>query len=202
MGLELLSSRSLALIFGSSLQSFAVVLIAFILGIGLGSSWIASPRRRSRSSERVIILLLCIAAVWVTLLVFNIERWVDFYRIVRTGLARTPVGYVYHELITVGISVVILGVPAALIGSVLPLMIRAVSHEDAPLGEKVGVLLTWNTLGAVCGTLFTGFFLMPRWDCAMPSECWRWCWQSVALLFALRRGWKTGYGWRNAQPAY
>src|SRR5258708_39653748 len=93
MGLELLSSRSLALIFGSSLQSFAVVLISFILGIGLGSAWIAAPRRRSRSSEKMIVMLLCVAAVWVTLLVFNIERRVDFYRIARTGLARTATGY-------------------------------------------------------------------------------------------------------------
>ena len=51
MGLEVLASRSLALIFGSSLQSFAVVLIAFILGIGLGSAWIASPADRGRRAN-------------------------------------------------------------------------------------------------------------------------------------------------------
>ena len=55
MGLEVLASRSSALIFGPSLQSFAVVLIAFILGIGLGSAWIASPRRRKRGSERMVV---------------------------------------------------------------------------------------------------------------------------------------------------
>ena len=104
MGLEVLASRSLAMIFGSSLQSFAVVLMAFILGIGLGSAWIASPRRRERSSEKMIVLLLCVAATWVILLVFNIERWVDFYRIARTGLGRTSIGYLYHELLSAGIS--------------------------------------------------------------------------------------------------
>ena len=51
MGLEVLASRSLALIFGSSLQSFAVVLIAFILGIGLGSAWMASPKRAGRTGR-------------------------------------------------------------------------------------------------------------------------------------------------------
>lgn len=161
MGLELLASRSLALIFGSSLQSFAVVLIAFILGIGLGSAWIASPSRRLRSNESLIVALLCLAAGWVAILVLNIESWVDFYRIARTGLARTEAGYVYHQLLTVGIALVILGVPAACIGAVLPLMIRAVSGEGKLLGERVGALLTWNTLGCVGGTLFTGFFLMP-----------------------------------------
>src|SRR5262249_39746037 len=38
MGLEVLASRSLSLIFGASVQAFAVVLMAFILGIGLGSA--------------------------------------------------------------------------------------------------------------------------------------------------------------------
>jgi len=161
MGMEVLASRSLAMIFGSSLQSFAIVLMAFILGIGLGSAWIASPRRRERSSEKMIVLLLCVAAAWVILLVFNIERWVDFYRIARTGLGRTSVGYVYDELLSAGISLLIFGLPAACIGAVLPLMIRAVSHAGAPLGLKVGVLLTWNTLGAVVGILLCGFVLMP-----------------------------------------
>ena len=161
MGLELLASRSLALIFGSSLQSFAVVLVAFILGIGLGSAWIASPGRRIRSNEGVIVVLLCLAAGWVAFLVLNIESWVDFYRIARTGLARTPAGYAYHQLLTVGIAMVVLGVPAACIGAVLPLMIRSVSGEGKLLGERVGALLTWNTLGCVAGTLFTGFYLMP-----------------------------------------
>jgi spermidine synthase len=40
-------------------------------------------------------------------------------------------------------------------------MIRAVSREGVPLGKHVGALLTWNTLGAVLGVLFTGFVLMP-----------------------------------------
>ncbi len=192
MGLESLSSRSLALIFGPSLQSFAVVLIAFILGIGLGSAWIASARRRGRSSERTIILLLCLATAWVVILVLNIERWVDFYRIVRTGLARTPVGYLYHEFITVGISVIILGFPAAWIGSVLPLMIRAVSREDKPLGEKVGILLTWNTLGAVIGVLLTGFIVMPWLGLRNAFGALALVLAMAALLVALRQGWKPG----------
>jgi spermidine synthase len=192
MGLEVLSARSLALIFGSSLQTFAVVLMAFILGIGLGSAWIASSRRRGSSSERRVVMLLCLAAGWVVLLVFNIERWVDFYRIAHTGLGRTPVGYVYHQLLATGMSLVILGVPAALIGAVLPLMIRAVSNEGAPLGARVGALLTWNTLGAVVGTLFTGFVLMPRVGLRSAFGVLALALALAALIVAWRRGWRPG----------
>ena len=192
MGFEVLASRSLALIFGPSLQSFAVVLISFILGIGLGSAWIASPRHRGRSGERTIILLLCLAAAWVTLLVFNIEQWVDFFRLARTGLARTPMGYAYNELLAVFISLVILGLPAAWIGAVLPLMMRAVSHEDKPLGAKVGVLLTWNTLGAVAGVLITGFVVMPGVGLRDAFGVLALALAAGALILASRRFWLTG----------
>ena len=192
MGLEVLASRSLAMIFGSSLQSFAVVLMAFILGIGLGSAWIASPRRREISHDKLIALLLCVAAGWITLLVFNIERWVDFYRIVQTGIARTSVGYVLHELMMAGISLIILGLPAACIGGVLPLMIRAETTGGARLGNKVGTLLTWNTLGAVAGTLVAGFGLMPLIGLRNAFGALALVSTFVALFVVWHSGWRAG----------
>lgn len=162
MGLEILASRSMALLFGSSLQSFAIVLIAFILGIGLGSALIASPRLRTWNSTVLITVLLLGAALWIGLLVFNIESWVDIYRLLRSGIAHTKTGYLFHQFLAAGIAMVVLGVPAAFIGAVLPLLIRAASASGAPLGRQVGQLLTWNTIGAVTGVLLTGFFIMPK----------------------------------------
>src|SRR5262249_38955129 len=145
MGLEVLASRSMALIFGSSLQAFAIVLMAFILGIGAGSAVVASPRFRRWQSERLLIFLLLGAAVWIGLLVFKIESWVEFYRVAKTGLARTTVGYVYYQLLAGLLALVVLSVPAALIGSVLPLLMRSVALHVTALGQQVGRLLTWNT---------------------------------------------------------
>jgi predicted membrane-bound spermidine synthase len=162
MGLEVLASRSLALIFGSSLQSFAIVLMAFILGIGLGSAVIASPRLRHWNSEKTVVWLLLGAASWIGLLVFNIEAWVDFYRYARSGLAPSTVGYLYYQGLTALLAVIVLGLPAAMIGAVLPLLIRSLASSATSLGTEVGRLLTRNTLGAVVGVLATGFVLMPQ----------------------------------------
>jgi len=161
MGLEVLASRSLVLIFGASLQAFAVVLMAFILGIGVGSAAVASPRLKRWRGEGPIIALLLAAAAIVGLFVLGIEECVEIYRRVKVGLAPTTMGYRYYQAITGGFSLVILGVPAALIGAVLPLSLRRVSDDAKNFGDRVGRLLTWNTLGAVVGVLFTGFFLMP-----------------------------------------
>jgi spermidine synthase len=160
MGLEVLAARSLALLFGSSLQAFAIVLIAFILGIGLGSACISKRRAQANEHRLVTVFLLC-AAAWLGILVFNIENWVRFYCWAISGVARTPVGYLLHHLLTGFVSIVLLGVPAALLGSVLPLLIRAHCPESAALGKHVGRLLKWNTLGAVAGVVITGFVVMP-----------------------------------------
>lgn len=192
MGLEVLASRSLVLIFGSSLQSFAIVLMAFILGIGLGSAWIASPKFSGKKTEKTALLLLCIAAGWVTLLVFNIEHWTDFYRITRTGINRNDVGYAYQLLLSTSLSLIVLGIPAACIGAVLPLMIRAISTEDGLLGDKVGTLLTWNTLGAVAGTLVTGFVLMPLLGLRNAFGVLAVILGLAGLAIAMRNSWRIG----------
>lgn len=162
MGLEVLASRTLALIFGSSLQAFAIVLMAFILGIGLGRAVVASPRMRRWQEEKTLFALLLSAAAVIGVLVAGIEQWVDIYRHVRTGLARSEMGFVFHQLATGAIAMVVLGLPAALLGAVLPVCIRAEGIGAAGLGQRVGRLLTWNTIGAVGGVLLTGFVLMPR----------------------------------------
>ena len=220
MGLEVLASRSLSLIFGSSLQSFAIMLMAFILGIGLGSVAISSPRWQRWPSAQIVIWLLLAASVWIGLLVWRIESWVEIYRIARSGLARSTTGHLYYQLLTGILAMVILGLPAALIGSVLPLIIRTVAREVSTLGERVGRLLTWNTLGAVGGVLLTGFVLMPKIGlrssfCVLALAlaatallvAWRWQWKPAMLSALTAMGWLgvvlifSGGDWRHVMSS-
>jgi predicted membrane-bound spermidine synthase len=162
LGLEVLASRCLALIFGASLQVFAIVLMAFILGIGVGSTIIASPRTRHWNPERTTILLILGTACLIGTLVLNIEKLVEGYAYLQTGLSRNALGYHFHELMITGISICVLGLPAAALGSVLPLRIRMLSEAPGLFGNRVGQLLTWNTLGAMAGSLMAAFLLMPH----------------------------------------
>ena len=70
------------------------------------------------SNEALIAVLLLVASAWVGLLVFNIDGWVEFFRLARTGIARTSTGYIFNQVLSAAMSIFILGVPAALIGSV------------------------------------------------------------------------------------
>jgi spermidine synthase len=161
MGLEVLASRCLCLIFGASLQVFAIVLIAFILGISVGSAVMASPRGKELRSETTAALLMLGAALLIGLVVFNIENLVSIYVAGQGGLSRTAMGYRYFQILVAAVSIAVLGLPAAALGAVLPLCIRVTSETTELLGNRVGRLLTWNTLGAVGGSLVAGFVLMP-----------------------------------------
>lgn len=161
MGLEVLAARSLVLLFGASLQSFALVLVAFILGIGFGAGMIASPKYQWARRELTTVILLLAAALWIGFFIWSAEGWVNVYRELRTAVARTSNGYQLQLVLNVLISIIVLGIPAALLGAVLPLWIRAAKGGQSGLAEHVGRLLTWNTVGAVVGVLLTGFFLMP-----------------------------------------
>ena len=191
MGLEVLSARSLVLIFGASLQAFAIVLMAFILGIGLGGAVMASPRTRHWPREAATTVLLLGAAAWVGLIVVGIEHWVEAYRWLKTGLARTETGHSFHQVIAAAVALVVLGVPAGMLGAVLPLWLRELPRSGPELGRGVGRLLTWNTLGAVAGTLVTGFILMPKLGL-------RGAWLGLAMGLCAA-AWLLG--WRFRRPA-
>lgn len=161
MGLEVLASRSLALVFGPSLQAFATVLMAFILGIGLCSVLISSPRAAAWQRPGTAPALMLGAAALIVGYVMFVEGWVIAYSQIRTGLAANPTGYLLHQVLVALIAVLVLGVPAGLLGAVLPLCLQTATGSGAGLGREVGRLLTWNTLGAVAGVLVSGFVLMP-----------------------------------------
>lgn len=161
MGLEVLATRALAMIFGGSLQAFACVLMGFILGIGAGGAVMASPRVRRWPREATTFALLVLAAGLIGLYVQGIEKWVQVYSSLQFGLGRNEVGYRYHLIFNTLMAVVLLGLPAGLMGAVLPLWMREGGDGSKGLGSRIGCLLTWNTLGAVVGVLLTGFYLMP-----------------------------------------
>src|SRR5687768_17519723 len=102
------------------------------------------------------------AAAVLALFVFGVKEWAIAYTQVRFAIAANSAGYVLHQVVVAVISILALGIPAALLGAVLPMAIRAGSPTGGSLGDQVGRLLTWNTVGAVIGVTLTGFVLMPN----------------------------------------
>ena len=146
--------RLLRLVFGASTASTAAVLAIFMGGLGLGGLWLG--RRVDRSPRPLLFytrleLGIAISAALTPPLV-GLIRWSYL------TLGGTPqLGLVMGTLLRLGLSTVVLGFPAFLMGGTLPAAVRIVERAGDRGRRGVGLFYGVNTLGAVLGTLWATF---------------------------------------------
>lgn len=165
---EVAWTRALALVLGSSVYAFTVMLTTFLVGLAAGSYLAA--RRVDRVAEPglalgVIQLLIGLAAF--AGLAILAELPYLFLRLFAWSAGR-------HALL-LGLEFLIAGalilVPALLSGAVFPVCVRLTAgarewpEADASgmmvVGRTVGSLYALNTLGAIVGSFVGGFVLLP-----------------------------------------
>jgi spermidine synthase len=161
MGLEVLTARAVGMLVGASQPSLWLVSAVFLFGIGLGATVVASPGLRRLSWGPATVGLVLVAAMWVGGLALAIEQWVQVFWHLNAGLVRSTTGYWLHLAVEAGLVFVVLGVPAALVGSILPLSLRLLGGTDSELGNRVGRLMAWSIAGGLAGVWITGHWLMP-----------------------------------------
>jgi len=71
--------------------------------------------------------------------------------------------FVTAELLRFFCAFYLLIVPAVLLGLSFPLLLNLASHGARRVGGSVGGIYAANTLGAILGSVLTGFILLPRW---------------------------------------
>ena len=183
MALEILGSRLLAPVFGTSLfvwgALIGVVLAAMSTGYAMGG-WLADQR----SPGIVLTSLLLGGGFWTLLLagigqpvVFTVSQWIDDPRWGPCFAAS-----------------VLLAVPAFCLSGVLPALLRLAIADMGHLGRHTGRMIAISTIGSLIGTWGTSFFLL-TWMGSVTlvavlgvvlvvvGLCW-WWWtgQATALL--------------------
>ena len=149
MALEILGSRLLAPVFGSSLfvwgALIGVVLAAMSSGYATGG-WLADRR----SPYMVLTVLLLGSGVWTLLLawvgqsvVFNVSH-----------LTQDPR---WGPCLAAS---VLLGVPAFGLSGVLPALLRLAIADMGHLGRHTGGMIAVSTIGSLIGTWGTSFYLL------------------------------------------
>ncbi len=154
--LEVCWSRQLKLVFGSTTLSISTILVAYMLGLGLGG--LLGGRWASRTANGVAAYGKIEIGIGLYALVvpFLLALYPVLNRTLLSGLPFWPAAVVRFLL-----SLVVLILPTLLMGATLPLLIAAVSRGDVAIGARVGLLYGINTLGAVLGTLAGTFVLFP-----------------------------------------
>ncbi len=150
-------------VFGTSKLAVATVLAAYMAGLAIGaglSARLASRIRRPVLAYGFLELGIALAALAVP---FLIRLGMRVFVAMFGGLAELPdSGAASQTVFFLVAAFLILLVPTALMGATLPLLARHAVKSEEELGARVGSLYAVNTLGAVAGTLFTAFVLVPR----------------------------------------
>ncbi len=71
--------------------------------------------------------------------------------------------FVTAELLRFFCAFYLLIVPAVLLGLSFPLLLNLASHDARGVGGSVGGIYAANTLGAILGSVLTGFVILPSW---------------------------------------
>jgi spermidine synthase len=158
---ELVWTRLLALVLGSSTYAFALMLVVFIGGIALGSllagKWLAGGRDAAKG------LLWAEAGVAVSMVallpVLAMLPW--FFHLLSVALVRTPWTFPLHLFAQVVIVALCMAVPTILLGATLPLASAAVVDDLQRLGRRVGTTFSLNTLGNLAGAALAGLVVIP-----------------------------------------
>jgi spermidine synthase len=144
--------RMLGIFAGSDTVSAALVVGAFLAGLGLGSLLGAKVADRLSPAAALLGFALCEALVGA----FALLSKPFLYDFLAVGLA----GRVDDEAAIFAICFAGLVLPTTLMGASLPLISRAVATSLDTVAERIGWLYGLNTLGAGLGALAGGWVLL------------------------------------------
>jgi spermidine synthase len=155
---QVLWLRLSGLVFGVTVYAASAVWASFMAGLALGSlaagrlaDRVRNPLRWFGAAEMLIgltALATPVAFEWLPTL------YVRIY-----AVAPNSLGVVTLARCVMTIAVLI--VPTALMGATLPLVIKSSAFRTQELGERIGLLYSANTTGAIVGTLAAGLYLIP-----------------------------------------
>lgn len=158
LALEVIWTRILLLVFGSTVYAFSVMLATFLTGIALGAALtrrFASRVNQPTSWIALIPLLLAIAAGVAAHMVDLLPS------IFSTTLLELNLSWRADILGRAIVSAIVLLPTSLLLGAMFPLVIRIGPSEPGPLARWTGTVYAYNTAGAILGSVAAGFLLVP-----------------------------------------
>ena len=157
LALEVVWTRELRLVFGSTTLAASTILVAYMLGLGLGG--LAGGRFASRlpSGVRAYGWIEIAIGAYALVVPWLLAQLPALNRSLLAGLDFWPAVFCRFA-----IALALLLVPTVLMGATLPILVTALVRRDARIGSSTGLLYGLNTLGAVAGVFLATFVLFGR----------------------------------------
>jgi spermidine synthase len=158
MALEVFWSRAQAIVIGSSVYTFTLVVVVFLVGISLGAALMARLASRTRRPLALLAWLLAGIAASI-LLTHQLTGALPGMFLALIDGTTLDVGTLFsiHTFLT---GLIILPTSIGL-GAVMPLAMRAYVGGLDAVGRDVGRAYAANTVGAILGAVAGGFFVLP-----------------------------------------
>jgi spermidine synthase len=156
LGAEVIWTRILSLLFGATVYTFSLILAAFLIGLGIGSS-VGSAAARNLARPRMALaacqLLLCVAMAWTAhALTDSLPYWP-----INPSISTDP--WFTMELDMVRCLWAVLP-PAILWGASFPLALASLARAGQDPARLVGGVYAANTVGAIVGALGASLVLI------------------------------------------
>jgi spermidine synthase len=156
LGAEVIWTRLLSLMLGTTVYTFSIILAVFLVGLGIGSSLgslLARGSARPQVALGVCQLLLTLAIAWAACM---LARSLPYWPIDHT-LASSP----WHQFPVDIMRCVWATLPATILwGASFPLALAAVAGSREDTGRLVGGVYAANTVGAIVGAVGTSVVLV------------------------------------------
>jgi spermidine synthase len=158
MILQVLWTRALAVVIGSSVYSFTLILLSFLVGLAVGAAVCAKLLARTRRpvTALAVVHLLTVGAIAVAyLLLGQLPR--IFIWMMRDSSYDTD-AILALQFVLAALALLL---PTLFMGCVFPLTVRIVAGAFGRVGSDVGRAYSINTVGAIVGSFSAGFLVLP-----------------------------------------
>lgn len=162
MNYQVIWSRALAMVIGSSVYSFTIILLAFLVGIAIGSALYSSWMGRIRNPVLhlgFVTGFVGLMAVLNFLITDDLPFW--FARLVVRNIEHYDehIGTVQFFMFCIAALAII---PVTLgMGAGFPLTIKILTSGHERVGRDVGSIYAINTIGCIVGSFCSAFIFVP-----------------------------------------
>lgn len=139
----------------NSVYSFSVVLVVFLLSLALGGGYAHYLVKRPYRIQNVLFFLLLFSAFFV-----GCTPWV--FDLMTNGLTYvgSTASWINYLISIFFLGLVVIGIPALILGTIFPYLIKANSILNLVPGNFIGRMVFLNSLGSAIGPLLLGFILI------------------------------------------
>jgi spermidine synthase len=156
LGAEVIWTRLLSLMLGSTTYSFSIILAVFLLGLGLGSGAGALLGRRSTSAAAALGLCQLLLAATIAWAAFMLARSLPYWPLNPTASKNIWFDFQIDLMRCLWASL-----PATCLwGASFPLALVAAAEPGQDAGRLVGRVYCANTIGAILGAAGASVFLI------------------------------------------